>query len=91
MSLKNQKSAPAKTVSKKLSSEVKVKLSDSSFSVLKEAVSKNSHFASEAQKAQKELQSNLIIAIEGAGLKVEDYAGVNLNTDTKELILTKKK
>jgi len=57
---------------------------------LNEAIAKNNHFQGEAQKSQKELSNNLIVAIEGAGFKAEDFAGVNLDSEKKALILTKK-
>lgn len=70
--------------------ELKISLSDSSFAVINDAIAKNNHFQAEAQKSFRELQNNLLLAIESAGYKVDDFAGVNLNQTTKELILTKK-
>lgn len=90
MSLKNQASKKASTISKAFNKQVNIKLSDSAFSILAESINKNNMLQQEAQKAGRELQNNLLIAIEGAGHKVEYFKNVNLNPETKELILDKK-
>jgi hypothetical protein len=91
MSLENsteQSSELTQTV--KASSTISIQLTDASFSVISESISKNNHFSTELQKAQKEMQNNLIIAIEGSGHKAQDFEGVNLDAEKKTLILTKK-
>ena len=92
MSLKNSTAKKASSLTKTVNASptISIQLTDASYSVMSEAVAKNNHFQAESQKAQKDLSNNLIMAIEGAGLNANDFAGVNLNNDTKELILTKK-
>lgn len=92
MSLKNQSSKKASQLTKtvKASPTISVQLTTGSFGVLNESIAKHNHFNTEAQKANKEMNDNLVIAIEGAGLNVSDFSNVALNAETKELILTKK-
>lgn len=93
MSLKNQADKKAASLSKtvKASHTISVQLTESAFVILNEAIAKNNHFGSEAQKAQKELNNNLLLTIESAGYNAGDFEGANINPETKELILTKKK
>ena len=67
-----------------------IQLSDGSFAVINDAIAKNNYFQLEAQKSSKELNDNLVIAIEFSGLKVSNYINAKVNVETKELVLTKK-
>lgn len=90
MSLKNSSSKKITEITKKLNSEVFIKLSDSSFNILNESISMAERFNEELGKAQRAAQNNIIVAIEGAGKKAEDFINVKLDRENKQIILIRK-
>lgn len=78
------KKAVANAVAKKTKS---VKLTNSMFNIVAEALNKLNSLKNQTQAAEVELQKQLMLITEGAGHKSGDFVGVNLNQEAKTLEL----
>jgi len=73
-----------------VNTDISIQLSEGTFAVLNEAIAKNNHFQTEAQKSLKELNDNLTITLDLLGYCPLEYAAKGVNFDTKELVIVKK-